>query len=116
MKRLAASALIAAAVPSTVAQAHPHIFVSVEVAVTYENNRPTAVELAWIYDDYFSLLLLTDLGLDLLITPANLDAAYTLVEELLYGRPATGDGADDYFPEVGEAFADTIEITCASSG
>lgn len=215
MKRLAALALIAAVVPSTVAQAHPHIFVSVEVAVTYENNRPIAVELAWIYDDYFSLLLLTDLGLDLdadmiltpeeeqilaasvtqwppdfggdlevmqngaliplqdrvnhtmvfengivrevhtrpliaddtattirvydpyyyvayeligsvtikgrddceaLITPANLDAAYTLVEELLYGRPAPGDGADDYFPEVGEAFADTIEITCASSG
>lgn len=215
MKRLAAAALIATTLPTTVAQAHPHIFVSVEVAVTYENNRPTAIELAWIYDEYFSLLLLTDLGLDLdadmiltadekqtlansvtawpadfkgdlevkqngtlvplqdrinhtmvfsdgiikevhtrpltaqdaplsirvydpyyyvayqlvgsvtitgrddcetLITPANLDAAYTLVEELLYGRPASEVGDGDYFPEVGEAFADRIDVTCVPSG
>lgn len=218
MKRFAATAAIAAALPTTMAQAHPHIFVSVEVAVVYQDNRPAAVELAWIYDDYFSLLLLTDLGLDLdadmiltpdeqqilaasvtewpadfggdlevtqngapvplldrinhtmtfengivreihtrplgslpqkdngltiqvydpyyyvayeligavtikgrddcdaLIAPANLDAAYTLVEELLYGRPASDVGAEEEFPEVGVAFADTIEITCAASG
>ena len=207
-------ALIATALPIQIAQAHPHIFVSVEVAVVYENDVPAAVELAWIYDDYFSLLLMTDLGLDLdgdlvlseeeetilatsvtewpaefggdlevlqgetlvdlagrtnhtmtfengivreahtrpiaklpqddapltirvydpfyyvayeligtvtikgrdnceaLITPANLDAAYTLVEELLYGRPASDVGADEEFPEVGVAFADTIDVTC----
>lgn len=213
MKRIL-PALLAAVLPTTVAQAHPHVFVSVEVAVVYENSRPTAVELAWIYDDYFSLLLLTDLGLDLdgdmvltpdeqktlnaaitewpadfkgdlevgqnqrlvplqprvnhtmvfedglvrelhtrplgettadplmirvydpyyyvayelvgavtikgrdncdaLITPADLDGAYTIVEELLYARPASELESDDYFPEVGAAFADTIEITCAS--
>jgi hypothetical protein len=48
-----------------------------------------------------------------LITPANLDAAYTLVEEVLYGRPASDVGADEEFPEVGVAFADTINVTCA---
>lgn len=218
MKRLVVSALIAAALPTTVAQAHPHIFVSVEMKVNYANNLPASVELAWIYDEYFSFLLLTDLGLDLdadmiltpeeeqilaasitewpadfggdlevtqngqpvplkdrvnhtmvfqdgivreihtrpigslpqkgagltvqvydpfyyvayelvgsvaiegrddceaLIAPANLDAAYTLVEELLYGRPASEVEADEEFPEVGVAFADTVEITCAVSG
>ena len=216
MNRFTLPALIAALLPTSMAQAHPHIFVSVEVSVLYENNAPAAIELAWIYDDYFSLLITSDLGLDLdgdmvltaaeqatlagsitewpadfggdlevtqngglvplagrinhtmtfengivrevhtrpiqavpnvndpitirvydpfyyvayeligrvqtegrddctsLITPANLDAAYTLVEELLYGRPASDVGADEEFPEVGIAFADTIEITCAS--
>jgi ABC-type uncharacterized transport system substrate-binding protein len=44
------------------------------------------------------------------ITPANLDEAYTLVEEMLYAMPAS-DG-EDVFPEVGEAFADTVVIQC----
>lgn len=216
MRHLILPTCLALSVPTTVAHAHPHIFVSVEVAVTFSGNQPTEVELAWIYDDYFSLLLMTDLGLDLdadmiltpeekdilaasvtewpadfggdlevkqgdvlvslqdrvnhtmefengivrevhtrplgpvadapltirifdpyyyvayeligsvsingrddcdaLITPANLDEAYTLVEELLYGRPASDVGPEEEFPEVGEAFADTIEITCEASG
>ena len=44
------------------------------------------------------------------ITPADLDKAYTLVDELLYAMPATE--AEDSFPEVGAAFADTIVIQC----
>jgi hypothetical protein len=52
---------------------------------------------------------------EVLVAPANLDAAYTLVEELLYGRPASDVGVDEEFPEVGVAFADTIEVTCAVS-
>ena len=44
------------------------------------------------------------------ITPADLDAAYTLVEELLYATPAAD--AEDQYPEVGEAFADTVVIQC----
>ena len=47
------------------------------------------------------------------IIRADLDAAYTLVEELLYGRPASDVGPDEYFPEVGQAFADTVTVTCA---
>ena len=214
MRNLALSVLFAAALPSTMALAHPHIFVTVEVTLIYENNAPVAVRLAWVYDDYFSLLITSDLGLDLdgdmvltpdekltlsasvtewpadfggdlvvmqgddlvtlaprinhvmtfedgimreihtrpfvaelgdddpitirvydrfyyvaydlagtvmiagrddcqaMVTPANLDAAYTLVEELLYGRPANDVGPDELFPEVGVAFADTIEVTC----
>lgn len=45
------------------------------------------------------------------ILPADLDAAYTLVEELLYVTPA--DEAQDEYPEVGEAFADTVSLSCA---
>jgi len=46
------------------------------------------------------------------ITPPDLNAAYSLVDELLYGRPA-GD-LEENFPEVGQSFADTIVVTCAS--
>lgn len=44
------------------------------------------------------------------ITPPDLDRAYTLVEELLYAMPA--DQAEAAYPEVGEAFADTVRLTC----
>ncbi len=43
---------------------------------------------------------------------ADLNAAYTLVEELLYGRPASDVGPDEAFPEVGEAFSDTVFVSC----
>jgi len=44
------------------------------------------------------------------VTSADLDAAYTLVEEMLYVMPARP--GEDVFPEVGEAFADTVVIEC----
>ena len=45
------------------------------------------------------------------VTPADLDHAYSLVEELLYALPS--DQVEEAFPEVGEAFADTVVIRCA---
>jgi ABC-type uncharacterized transport system substrate-binding protein len=47
------------------------------------------------------------------LVPADLDAAYTMLEELLYG-PRSGEWSEDEFPEVGEAFADEVRLTCAS--
>jgi ABC-type uncharacterized transport system substrate-binding protein len=47
------------------------------------------------------------------VAPANLDAAYTLLEELLYG-PRSAEFDEENFPEVGEAFADEVRLTCAS--
>lgn len=44
---------------------------------------------------------------------ADLNAAYAMVDELLYGRPASDVGPDEAFPEVGHAFADTVTVTCA---
>ena len=46
--------------------------------------------------------------------PADLDAAYTMLEELLYG-PRSGEWSETEFPEVGEAFADEVRLTCASA-
>ena len=46
------------------------------------------------------------------VTPPNLDAAYTKVEELLYAMPA--DQAEEAYPEVGEAFADTVRLNCGA--
>lgn len=43
---------------------------------------------------------------------ADLNAAYSLVDELLYGRPASDVGPDEEFPEVGVAFADTVIVSC----
>ena len=48
-------------------------------------------------------------GCRLTIQPADLDRAYTMVEEALYANPAM---PDDEFPEVGEAFADVVEVSC----
>ena len=48
-------------------------------------------------------------GCKLTIQPADLDRAYTLVEEALYANPAM---PDDEYPEVGDAFADIVEVTC----
>lgn len=48
-------------------------------------------------------------GCILSIQPADLDRAYTMVEEALYKNPAM---PDDEFPEVGEAFADTVQVSC----
>jgi ABC-type uncharacterized transport system substrate-binding protein len=52
-------------------------------------------------------------GCEMTFTRADLNAAYSLVDELLYGRPASDVGPDEQFPEVGYAFADTVTITCA---
>jgi ABC-type uncharacterized transport system substrate-binding protein len=190
-----------------VALAHPHIFVETGLKlVADDTGRLIGVEVSWTYDDFYSLLLLEDMGLDpdgdgvlsaeelatldgfdlqwiegylgdlyltaqgapvalgtpqgrgtdvvegriisrhfrsfapqdagltlkaydptfytaydmgggvsvpdhctLTIQPADLDRAYTMVEEALYKNPSM---PEDEFPEVGEAFADTVEVTC----
>ncbi|KIC21657.1 DUF1007 family protein [Leisingera sp. ANG-Vp] len=46
------------------------------------------------------------------ITPPNLDQAYTMVEELLYAMPA--EQAEESYPKVGEAFADTLRLSCGA--
>lgn len=53
-----------------------------------------------------------DGGCEASVLKADLDKAYTLVEELLYALPA--DASEDDYPAVGAAFADTVTVTCAS--
>ena len=47
------------------------------------------------------------------VAPADLDAAFALVDSLLGGRDPTDVGVDDEFPAVGAEFADKVTITCA---
>lgn len=44
---------------------------------------------------------------------ADLNAAYSMLDELLYGRLASDFEAEEDFPMVGATFADTVTVTCA---
>ena len=47
------------------AQAHPHVFIDVGLEFqTDEQGRVTAVDVVWVYDRLFTLLILSDYGLD----------------------------------------------------
>lgn len=212
--RLIFPLVAALAVPVT-ATAHPHVFVQAQVTVVFDDAGEMGIKLDWYYDDLFSLLVTTDLGIDmdgdLVLTaeeqalldsqiaawppdyngdlevaqngqvlalaekqnhtmsyveglfheahlrpvsaipdaespirirvydpsfytaydlrqpvliegrddcsaeviPADVDAAYALAESLLDGQSAAEVGPDEYFPAIGDAFADTIVVTCA---
>ncbi|MFT6944650.1 MAG: ABC-type uncharacterized transport system substrate-binding protein [Yoonia sp.] len=207
--------LIAAFALPVPATAHPHIFVEAQVTVIFADDGAILVKLDWFYDDLFSLLVTSDLGIDMdgdlllttdeqallddqitawppdytgdlevsqdvvaltladkqnhtmtyerglfheahirpidavadpaapleirvydpsfytayeLRTPviiagrddcavqinsADIDAAYALAESQLDGRDPSTVGPDEYFPAIGDAFADTIVVTCA---
>ena len=207
--------LLTALVAPITAAAHPHVFVEAQVTVVFDQDGGVGVKLDWFYDDFFSLLVTTDLGIDMdgdlvltsaeqdlldtqitawppdyagdlevsqgdavialeakqnhtmtyaeglfheahlrpisalakrdaplqirvydpsfytayelrgpvviegrddcaaEIIAADIDAAYALAESLLDGQEAGDIGPDDYFPEIGDAFADTIVVTCA---
>lgn len=47
------------------------------------------------------------------LAKADLDAANLLASDLLNGRQASDVGADEQFPEIGTAFADTIIVACS---
>ena len=44
--------------------AHPHVFVDATVEVLTDAGAVTGVRLVWSYDDFFSLMLTEDLGVD----------------------------------------------------
>ncbi|WP_341861778.1 DUF1007 family protein [Gymnodinialimonas sp. 57CJ19] len=44
--------------------AHPHIFVDAGLAIVVEGGRVTSVEVTWLYDELYSLILLEDYNLD----------------------------------------------------
>ncbi|MCX7298993.1 MAG: DUF1007 family protein [Rhodobacterales bacterium] len=76
MIRFALALLLACA--AAPAAAHPHVFVQAEIEIlTNESRKMTGVRLTWTYDDYFSLLLMADLGIDLdsdmVLTPEEED-------------------------------------------
>lgn len=71
----AVNGAVAAAVSATIsagvlgftapaAQAHPHIFVDAGVTLILDAGRVTAVEVTWLYDELYTLILLEEYGLD----------------------------------------------------
>lgn len=207
--------IIAALACPVAAAAHPHVFVQAQVHVIFDDTGGVSVKLDWYYDDFFSLLVTSDLGIDMdgdlkltaaeqvlldeqitawppdyagdlevsqngtvltlaekqdhsmtyadglfheahirpvaafaapdaplqirvfdpsyytaydlrgpvtvagrddctvQVIPADIDAAYALAESQLEGRDPADVGPDEYFPAIGDAFADTIVVTCA---
>jgi ABC-type uncharacterized transport system substrate-binding protein len=64
MMRLALPVL-AALLPAAPAAAHPHIFIDTGLEVIFDGQgRAAAVRVAWVYDDFYSLMMLSDRGLD----------------------------------------------------
>ncbi len=57
------SALCLSLAPGS-AQAHPHIFIDAGLRLIVEDGRVTAVEVTWLYDELYTLLLMQDHGLD----------------------------------------------------
>ena len=54
-----------ALLPLPAAQAHPHIFVDTALRFVLDDQRNvTGVEVTWTYDDFFTLLIFEDMGLD----------------------------------------------------
>ena len=56
---------ICAALLPSLAGAHPHIFVDTGVELIADDaGRLAQVKVTWAYDDYYSLLIAQDLGID----------------------------------------------------
>lgn len=65
MFKLSRILFIIAALLAPIAQAHPHVFVSTRIVLDMDTSqRVTGVTMTWEYDDFFSLLIFEDMGLD----------------------------------------------------
>jgi ABC-type uncharacterized transport system substrate-binding protein len=81
-----ALSLLIATLPA-VAAAHPHVFVDSAVTLSLDSqDQITSVTVSWTYDDFTSLLILEDMGLDPdgdgLLTPAETEqlTGFDLIE------------------------------------
>jgi ABC-type uncharacterized transport system substrate-binding protein len=81
MKHLTRALVSVLALAAAPLGAHPHIFV--DTAMRFEVNDKaeiTGVTMTWIYDDFFSLLIFEDMGLDpdgdAILTDAELDQLF----------------------------------------
>lgn len=72
------AALVPVALWPTAPAAHPHIFVDAGLRLVVEGGRVTAVEVTWLYDELYTLILLEDYGLDpdfdMMLTEAEVTA------------------------------------------
>lgn len=62
---LVSVAMITALGLASGARAHPHIFVDAHVEIVFdEAGQPEGIWIGWTYDELFSMLLVSDMGLD----------------------------------------------------
>lgn len=54
----------ALSIAATGAGAHPHVFVDTDLEIVVSQGRVTGVNMTWSYDEFFTLLILEDMGLD----------------------------------------------------
>ncbi|WP_241427599.1 DUF1007 family protein [Fertoeibacter niger] len=74
---LGAGMLVAALMPASMAVAHPHIFIDTGLEVIFDaTGQATALRITWTYDDFYSLLVMEDRGLD-----ADFDGVLTADEQ-----------------------------------
>ena len=58
-------AMVAALGIASGARAHPHIFVDTDIEIVFdESGQPEGIWISWTYDALFSMLLVSDMGLD----------------------------------------------------
>jgi polyphosphate kinase len=56
---------LALTLPPVIAAAHPHVFIDAGLGLDYDDSGAlTQVRVQWAYDDFYSLLIIEDLGLD----------------------------------------------------
>lgn len=65
MARNLATGLVALALSAGAVQAHPHVFVDTALRLEFdEGGRLTGIRVTWVYDAFYSLVILQDRGLD----------------------------------------------------
>ena len=65
LRGVIANSGMALLVMASAAQAHPHIFVDAGLEIIFDaQGQPEALRISWRYDPMFSMLLVSDLGLD----------------------------------------------------
>lgn len=65
LSRILFTAALIAGLIAPLARAHPHIFVTTRIVVEMnEAQQVTGVTMTWEYDDFFTLLIFEDMGLD----------------------------------------------------
>ena len=135
MRTLAAIALICTA---TAPQAHPHIFIDAGLtAIVDDKGALQAIKVTWdvagapmlaghslslkpydptYYTSYDVTMNVTVQGLEGCTVARNLpdlDAGMKQLQDALSKLGRDQDAIEEGFPEVGEAFATDVEITCA---
>lgn len=57
--------LIAACLAPTMAAAHPHVFLDTMLVLSFDaQQRLASIRVAWLYDEYFSMSVFADMGVD----------------------------------------------------